>query len=241
MRHCQFPMPLRLSYLAVLRVFGWLALPARSDRAQDAELLIVGHQVAVLQRQARTPRLSWAGRAIPAALTRPLPGGHLRQLRLIISPPTLLRWHAGLVRRKSTCLHDVPGRPPTAQAIRALVLEMARDNPGWGYRRIHGELTGLGHKLAPSTVRQILTDAGADPAPRRSGQTWRAFLAAQATTILATDFLPRRYRAPAPSARAVLHRAPDPARAPGRDHHPSCRCVANSAGPSPADEPRRSR
>ncbi|MGP7998662.1 MAG: hypothetical protein ACLPKI_15290 [Streptosporangiaceae bacterium] len=181
-------MPLRLSYLAVLRVFGWLALPARSDRAQDAELLIVGHQVAVLQRQARTPRLSWAGRAIPAALTRPLPGGHLRQLRLIISPPTLLRWHAGLVRRKWTCLHGVPGRPPTAQAIRALVLEMARDNPGWGYRRIHGELTGLGHKLAPSTVRQILTDAGADPAPRRSGQTWRAFLAAQATTILATDF-----------------------------------------------------
>jgi transposase InsO family protein len=65
---------------------------------------------------------------------------------------------------------------------------MARDNPGWGYRRIHGELTGLGYKLAPSTVWQILKDAGIDPAPRRSGQTWRAFLAGQATTILAADF-----------------------------------------------------
>jgi hypothetical protein len=65
---------------------------------------------------------------------------------------------------------------------------MARDNPGWGYRRIHGELTGLGYKLAPSTVWQILKDAGIDPAPRWAGQTWRAFLAAQANTILAAGF-----------------------------------------------------
>jgi transposase InsO family protein len=57
-----------------------------------------------------------------------------------------------------------------------------------GYRRIHGELAGLGHKLAPSTVWQILKDAGIDPAPARSGETWRAFLEAQAKTILATDF-----------------------------------------------------
>jgi hypothetical protein len=69
-----------------------------------------------------------------------------------------------------------------------LVLELARDNPRWGYRRIHGELSGLGHTLAPSTVWQILKEAGIDPAPRRSGQTWRAFLQAQAKTILAVDF-----------------------------------------------------
>jgi tetratricopeptide (TPR) repeat protein len=62
---------------------------------------------------------------------------------------------------------------------------MARDNPSWGYRRIHGELTGLGYKLAPSTVWQILKDAGIDPAPRRAGQTWRGFLAGQANAILA--------------------------------------------------------
>jgi transposase len=178
-------MPLRLVYLAVLRMFGWLA---RSDRAKDAEILILRHQVAMLQRQVKTPRLSWADRAVLAALARLLPRGQLRQLRLIISPQTLLRWHASLIRRRRTYPRRAPGRPRTAQAIRALVLEMVRDNPGWGYRRIHGELTGLGYDVAPSTVWQFLKDAGIDPAPRRSGQSWRAFLEAQAKTILAVDF-----------------------------------------------------
>jgi transposase InsO family protein len=109
-------------------------------------------------------------------------------LLLIVSPRTLLRWHADLVRRHWAYPRRSPGRPGTAASVRALVLEMARDNPGWGYRRIHGELAGLGHKLAPSTVWQILKDAGIDPAPARSGETWRAFLDAQAKTILATDF-----------------------------------------------------
>jgi len=172
----------------VLRTFGWLALLARSDRAKDAEILILRHQVAVLQRQVKTPRLSWADRAILAALARLLPSGHIRQLRLIVSPRTVLRWHAGLVRRRWAYPRRAPGRPRTAPAVRALVLEMARDNPGWGYRRVHGELTGLGYKLAPSTVWQTLKDAGIDPAPRRAGPTWRAFLAGQATTILAADF-----------------------------------------------------
>jgi transposase InsO family protein len=179
---------LRLAYLTALRVFGWLALLARSDRAKDAEILILRHQVAVLQRQVNAPGLSWADRAVLAALARLLPGRQLRQLRLIVSPRTLLRWHASLVRRKWTYPRRDPGRPRTASAIRELVLEMARDNPGWGYRRIHGELAGLGHNLAPSTVWRILKDAGIDPAPRRAGQTWRAFLEAQAKTILAVDF-----------------------------------------------------
>jgi putative transposase len=179
---------LRLVYLTALRVFGWLALLARSDRAKNAEILILRHQVAVLQRQVDAPRLSWADRAVLAALARLLPGRQLRQLRLIVSPRTMLRWHASLVRRKWTYPRRAPGRPRTASAIRELVLGMARDNPGWGYRRIHGELAGLGHKVAPSTVWQILKNAGFDPAPRRSGQSWRAFLEAQAKTILAVDF-----------------------------------------------------
>jgi len=179
---------LRFTYLAVLRVFGWLALLARSGRAKDAEILILRHQVAVLQRQVKTPQLSWADRAVLAALARLLPGSQLRQLRLIISPRTLLRWHASLVRRHWAYPRRAPGRPRTASAIRALVLEMARENPTWGYRRIQGELTGLGYKTAPSTVWRILKDAGIDPAPKRSGQTWRAFLDAQARTILAADF-----------------------------------------------------
>src|SRR5262249_26013653 len=138
-------MSLRLAYLTALRAFGWLALLARSDRAKDAEILILRHQVAVLQRQVRAPRLSWADRAV---LARLLPRGKLRQLRLIVSPRTLLRWHADLVRRHWSYPRRAPGRPRTAASVRALVLEMAGDNPGWGYRRIHGELVGLGHKAA---------------------------------------------------------------------------------------------
>jgi putative transposase len=179
---------LRFAYLAVLRVFGWLTLLTRSDRAKEAEILILRHQVAVLQRQVKAPRLSWADRAVLAVLARLLPGSRLRQLRLIVSPRTLLRWHADLVRRKWVYPRRPPGRPRTTTAVRALVLEMARDNPSWGYRRIHGELAGLGCKIAPSTVWRILKDAGIDPAPRRSGQSWRAFLEAQAKTLLATDF-----------------------------------------------------
>jgi putative transposase len=125
------PVSLRLAYLAVLRVFGWLAPLARSGRAQDAEILLRRHQVAVLQRQVRTPRLSWADRAILSALARRLPGGHHRGLRLIVCPRTLLRWHADLARRHWTCPRHNPGRPRTAPAPRALVPEMARDNPSW--------------------------------------------------------------------------------------------------------------
>ncbi len=183
-------MSLRFAYLAVLRVFGWLALLARSGRAKDAEILIPRHQVAVLQRQVKTPRLSWPGRAVLTALARLLPRARLHQLQLIVWPRTLLRWHAGLVRWRWAYPRRTPGRPPTARAVRALVLEMALQNPTWGYRRIHGELTGLGDKLASSTVWQILTDAGIDPAPRRSGQTWRKFGEAQAKTILAAGFFP---------------------------------------------------
>ena len=95
-------MTLRFAYLAVLRVFGWLALLARSDRAKNTEILILRHRVAVLQRQVKAPRLSWTDRAVLAALARLLPSGHLRQLRLIISPRTLLRWHAGLDTGAST-------------------------------------------------------------------------------------------------------------------------------------------
>jgi putative transposase len=72
--------------------------------------------------------------------------------------------------------------------VRELVLRFATENPGWGYRRIHGELAGLGHRVAPSTVWRILPRAGFNPAPPRAGPTWREFLTTQATTIVACDF-----------------------------------------------------
>jgi len=161
--------------------------PAQVRRAKDAEILILRHQIAVLQRQARTPRLSWADRPILAALARLLSSGHLRELRMFASPRTLLGWHAGLVRRRWAYPRRTPGRPRTPQALRAGAGNGARQ-PSWGDRRIHGELTSLGCKLAPSTVWKILKDAGIDPAPRRAGLAWRAFLAGQATTILAVGF-----------------------------------------------------
>ena len=179
-------MAFQLAYLMLARVLSWLALLARSDAAKDVEILVLRHEVAVLRRNNPRPRMSWLDRAVLSALSKLLPPP-LRQLRLV-SPRTLLRWHARLVARRWKYPQRRPGRPPTATPIRALVLRMARENPGWGYRRIRGELVGLGHPIAASTVWAILKAAGLDPAPRRSGPTWQQFLAAQAHAILAVDF-----------------------------------------------------
>ena len=168
------------------RVLSWLVLLARADTAKDIEILVLRHEVAVLRRHNPRPTLTWLDRAVFSALSRLLPT-HLRGLRLV-SPRTLLRWHAHLVARHWTYPRRQPGRPPTPQSIRALVLQIARENPAWGYRRIQGELVGLGHRVAASTVWKILKAAGFDPAPRRSGPTWRQFLTAQAHAILAVDF-----------------------------------------------------
>jgi putative transposase len=167
-------------------VLSWLALLARSETAKNVEILVLRHEVAVLRRHNPRPRLTWLDRAVLSALSRLLPM-QLSQLRLV-SPRTLLRWHAHLVARRWTYPRQQPGRPATPQPIRALVLRMARENPAWGYRRIQGELVGLGHRLAASTVWGILRSAGIDPAPLRSGPTWRQFLTAQAHGILAIDF-----------------------------------------------------
>jgi transposase len=106
-----------------------------------------------------------------------------------VTPAKILRWHRRLVARKWTYSdHHRPGRPSTIAAVKQLILRMARDNPGWGHRRIQGELARLGHQVAPSTVWEILNAAGIDPAPRRSGPTWRQFLSAQAHAIIACDF-----------------------------------------------------
>lgn len=182
------PMALCLVYLAVLRVFGWIGLRVRSDVAKDAEILMLRHQVLVLRRRGRNPRLSWADRAILSSLSRLLSTAGRRRACLLVSPRTVLRWHTDLVKRHWTYRYRRIGRPPIAAGIRALVLEMARDSPTWGYRRICGELAGVGHTIAPSTVWKILKDAGVDPCPLRAGLSWRRFLAAQAHSIAAVDF-----------------------------------------------------
>jgi hypothetical protein len=137
----------------LVRVLGWLVLLACSDAAKNAEILTLRHEVAILRRTNPQPTLTWPDRAMLSALSRLLPAP-LRQLRLV-SPRTLLRWHHQLVARRWTYLHRRPGRPPTAPAIRDLVLRMARENPRWGYRRIRGELVGLGISVAASTVCRV--------------------------------------------------------------------------------------
>jgi putative transposase len=177
-------MAFRLNYLMLLRVLGWLALLTRSATSKDIEILVLRHEIAVLRRQTPPPRLTWPDRALLSALSRLLP--HRLRLNRIVSPRTLLRWHAQLVKRRWT-YSPRPGRPMTPQPVRDLVIQLARENPTWGYRRIHGELVGLGRSIAASTIWKILHTAGIDPAPRR-GPTWTQFLTAQAHAILAVDF-----------------------------------------------------
>jgi transposase InsO family protein len=107
-----------------------------------------------------------------------------------VAPDTILRWHRDIIRRRWACAsaRNKRGRPATRRNIRALVLRLALENAQWGYRRIHGELAGLGVKIAPSTVWEILKTNGIDPAPRRAGPTWAQFLRTQAEAILACDF-----------------------------------------------------
>src|SRR5919112_4858415 len=178
---------MRLLYLVFRQVMAWLGLLARSAHSKNVEILVLRHEVAVLRRQVCRPRLSWADRAVFAALTRLLSQACRRHR--IVTPATILRWHRDLVKRRWTQprRHRSGGRR-TAPELRRLVLRLAAENSSWGYRRIHGELARLGYRIGASTVWSILKRAGIDPAPRRDGPSWRQFLRAQARGILATDF-----------------------------------------------------
>jgi putative transposase len=180
---------LKIVYMLTCRVLGLAALGFRCDRAKDAELLVLRHENAVLRRNVGRVRYEPGDRVWFAALARLLPRRRWTGI-FPVTPATLLAWHRKLARGKyDTSKRRKPGRPPTAPGIARLVVRLARENPQWGHRRIHGELAKPGVTVAPSTVREILRAAGIDPAPRRSGPTWRQFLHAQAAGILAVDFL----------------------------------------------------
>ena len=158
---------------------------------EDRRILILRHELAVLRRrQQRRPTLNWAGRALIAALLGVIPKARRDGLRLLVAPDTIVRWRRDIVRCRWAIrsTHRKTGRPATRRNTKALVLRLARENPEWGYRRIHGELAGLGVKVAASTVWEILKTNGIDPAPRRTGPAWPQFLRSQAEAILACDF-----------------------------------------------------
>jgi putative transposase len=176
-----------LAYLVVRNLFALAWLLARPRRSKELEILVLRHELAMLRRQARQPKLTRADRALLAALSRSLP--RVAWAGLSVKPETLLRWHRQLVARRWTYAHRAPGRPPLELSLRALILRLARENPHWGYRRIVGELKGSGITVSATSVRKVLLEEGLQPGPQRSHSSWRVFLPAQAASILACDFL----------------------------------------------------
>ncbi len=163
----------------------------REEAWKTAEILILRHQLAVLQRQhPGRVKLNWADRALLAALLGVIPKARRHGLQLLVTPGTMLRWHRDIVRRRwaARSMLGKTGRPATRRNVKALVLRLARENPDWGYRRVHGEMAGLGVKVAASTVWEILKASDIGPARRRTGPTWSQFLRSQAEAILACDF-----------------------------------------------------
>ncbi len=181
-------MAVNLIYQMFAKLLSWMVLHARSGTANEIEILVLRHQLAVLRRRTPRPQISWSDRAVIAALTRLLPA--CRRRGLLVTPATILRWHRDLVRRRWTTPGTPPGRPAIPAGVRALIVRLATENPTWGYRRAHGELAGLGYVIGASTVWTILNAAGIDPAPRRAGPTWTQFLHAQAHGILASSNTP---------------------------------------------------
>jgi putative transposase len=180
---------LTIVYLMVRRVLGLAVLVFRGDLAKDAELLALRHENMVLRRHAGRIRYDPADRVWFTALAQLIPRGRWADI-FPVTPATLLAWHRRLAARKyDTSTRRKPGRPPAVRSLGRLVIRLANENPLWGYRRIHGELTKLGVRIAPSTVYEILRAEGIGPAPRRTGPTWRQFLQAQAAGIIAVDFL----------------------------------------------------
>ena len=182
-------MLLKIVYLLTCRVLSLAVLVFRGDPAKDAELLVLRHENAVLRRHVGRMRYEPADRAWFAALARLVPCRCWAEV-FPVTPATRLAWHRRLAAKKyDTSKRRTPGRPPTSPGIARLVVPLAKENPLWGHRRIHGELTTLGVTVAPSTVWEILHAANINPVPRRSGPSWRQFLHAHAAGIVAVDFL----------------------------------------------------
>jgi transposase len=179
-------MTLSFLYRAFCRVIQLIGLIGRRDTDLAVEVVILHHEVAVLRRQVHRAALEPADRWVLAGLGRLL--SHWRLGSLFVQPATLLRWHRALVAKRWTYPHGRPGRPAIPKGTTAVVPRLAKEDPTWGYRRIHGELATIGVVVAPSSVWAILERHGTDPSPRRSGPTCAEFLTTRAKGLMACDF-----------------------------------------------------
>jgi putative transposase len=179
-------MALSFLYLMARRLVGILLGCLRSEHAKDVEIAVLRHQLSVLRRQVQRVEFRPTDRAVLAVLSRALPRSHWSIY--LVRPGTILRWHRRLVTHKWTRPYPRGGRPPLAEHVVALIVRLARENPRWGYRRIQGELKKLGVSVSATTIRTVLCGSGLGLAPRRPSVTWRAFLRAQASGMVATDF-----------------------------------------------------
>jgi putative transposase len=175
-----------LLYLLCRRALAVAALPFRSREFKELEIVVLRHELVVLRRQLARPRLDESDRVFLAAAGRLL--SRASESSFFVRPETLLGWHRQLVRRRWTYSGLPPGRPGVSVERRELVLRLARENPRWGYRRIVGELAGLGQRVSATTVAKILRQAGLSPAGARAELSWREFLRAHAASIIACDF-----------------------------------------------------
>src|SRR5665213_1046827 len=231
-----------LLYSVVGRLLSLIVVRGRGEASKDVELVVLRHEISVLRRQLPRPRLAPADRLIMAAFARHLPAS-LRKFR-VVSPSTLLRWHRELMARKWTYPRKVAtlGRPTTRKAVRELVLRLARENPTWGHRQVHGEMVTLGYTVSASTVWNIVTGAGMD---RSGAATVRADVAGvlpgAGSQHARLRLLPCRHRAVAPGLRILRHRGRYP-----RSPRPWCdrsshRCLGHPAGAQSDARARRCR
>lgn len=175
-------LPLPLQFLVVM-LAGWV------NRQQQEVITYLHAENHVLREQlgGKTLRFTDAQRSRLARVAHPIGRRRLREIGTIVTPGTLLRWYRELVARKyDGSKKRGPGRPRIAGEIQGLILEMARDNPGWGYTRIRGALENLGYAVGRNTIKRILLENGFDPAGFR-GTTWSTFLRAHWGAIAATD------------------------------------------------------
>lgn len=188
-------------WFAVMHVFStlldWLRIGHLSEREKDLELLLLRHQLVILEQHATRPqRVSRAEKltlTVIAIKLKAIKSRSVRQWRdliRIVQPETIFKWHRELVRRKWTFRHpERGGRPRTKDELEALIVRLARENGDWGYGKIQGELGKLGYKVSEETIGNVLERHGIPPAPERRGSTsWRHLMHHYKAQILACDF-----------------------------------------------------